>query len=387
MARRKSIRRSMLWNGFKLAAELPGALLYTFALNLGVAFVFSLRLHAQLASILDHSLAAERLNSAFDLGTLLGVTHRLGYMAPSTGSTAYLGLPLYLFGYFILVPGTLFCFRTQAPPRLSILVSSGISCFWRFVRITLLTAIVSAIVLGPLIALQSSWSAQVDENTVGVPAVLRELAGVAIIALVAAFLRLYFDLVEVYTVQLGDQYRKNGMQDRRVRRVLLPAMRTLWHNLPRAYFSFLFLTLLGIAAVAATGYGATHMLAQPRVWPTFLLVQAGLLGMLATRVWQRAAETILANDYPLLAPSEPVVEMAAETNPAEELPGHFPGDAQSDPEPCVPSLEEPDPAVFHHEPGPPLQPPPAPLPSPNPQPNPAPQANPEPKRQVPWWME
>lgn len=31
---------------------------------------------------------------------------------------------------------------------------------------------------------------------------------------------------------------------------------------------------------------------------------------------------------------------------------HLPNDAQSDPEPAVPSLPEPDPGVFHHEPKP-----------------------------------
>ena len=368
-------RRSMLWNGLKLVVRLPGALLWTFALNLGVALVFSLRLNAQLSSILDHSMAAERLNSAFDLGTLLGVAHRLGYMAPSTGNTSYIGLPLYLLGYFILVPGALFCYRSETPPRLSILVGSGLSYFWRFVRITLLTAIVSLLVLVPLMLLQSNWSAQVNESFVDVAALLRNLPGQVIIVLAAALLRLYFDLVEVYTVQLGDQYRDNGKQDRRVRRVLLPALRALWHNLPRAYFSFLFLTLLGFAAVAATGYAAMQMLAQPRVWPTFLLAQAGLLGMMATRFWQRGAETIIANDYPLKSPEEVVEKPVEEPQPAEEFPEHFPGDAQSDPEPAVPSLEAPDPAVFHHEPAPP------------PAPEREPETKPEKTGPVPWWQE
>ncbi len=31
---------------------------------------------------------------------------------------------------------------------------------------------------------------------------------------------------------------------------------------------------------------------------------------------------------------------------------HIPNDAQSDPEPAAPSLPEPDPGVFHHEPEP-----------------------------------
>lgn len=113
------LRRSILAHGLRLVIVSPGALLWTFALNLGIALVFSLRVNAQLASILDHSLAAERLNSAFDLGTLQMTLHRLGYMAPSTGTTAYVGLPIYLLVYFFLVPGTLFCYRTAVPARLA----------------------------------------------------------------------------------------------------------------------------------------------------------------------------------------------------------------------------------------------------------------------------
>ena len=410
-----ALRRSILWNGLRLVLKAPGALLWTYALNLGLALLFSLRLHAQLASVLDHSLAAERLNSAFDLGTLLGVVHRLNYMAPATGGTAYLGLPLYLLGYFILVPGTLFCYRSDAPSRLSILASSGLSYFWRFVRITLLTGIVAAAVMVPLAMVQASTSAQIEENFVGDAALERQLPGIVALFLIAALLRLYFDLVEVYTVQLGDQLREDGQPDRRIRRVLLPALRALWRNLGRAYFSFVALTLLGFAALLGTSYFAVQMLAQPHVWPTFLLAQAGLFAMMATRFWQRGAETILAVDYPLeliessdarperllrIVPEfEPIIRRdqpkidhdKPETERAE--PVHFPGDAQPDPEPAPPSLAQPDPAVFHHELPPQPRPTPQisqPMPQPVPVPEPAPptQSGPEqPKRDVPWWME
>jgi hypothetical protein len=82
------------------------------------------------------------------------------------------------------------------------------------------------------------------------------------------------------------------------------------------------------------------------VWPAFLLVQAGLFAMLATRFWQRGAETILAGDYPLplLTPPVPLAPMTI-TAPAT----HFPADSLPDPEPAVPSLAEPDPGVFHHD--------------------------------------
>ena len=273
-------QRSILLHGLRLVVMHPGPLVWSYLFNLGIALLFSVRLHAQLSAILDHSLAAGRLTSAFDLGTLLSVTQRLGDHAVPGGNANYLGLPLYFLIYFILVPGALFCYQSDAPGRLSILLSTGLAYFWRFVRISLLTLLLSAAILLPLLALQGSWSAQVDETHVGLTALLLKLPIIVIILLIACFLRLYFDLVEVYTVQLGDQFRPNGEADRRVRRILIPALRTLVRHHHRAFFTFFGLTLLGFAAVAVTSTIAVHMLAQPRVWPMFLLAQAGLFIML-----------------------------------------------------------------------------------------------------------
>ena len=338
---RPAHRRSILWHGLLLVLRFPGALLWTYALNLGVAVLFSLRLHAQLGSILDHSLEAERLNTAFDIGVLAEAAHRLALMVPASGGTQYAGLPLYLLGYFILVPGALFCYRTQESSRLSNLVSAGVSYFWRFVRITLLTAVVSGVILGPLIALAAIWASRVNDTHVGASAFWLAVPGTVVILLVAALLRLYFDLVEVYTVQLGGRTMRNGKPDRRIRLALMPALRALRLNFGRAYAVFVALTLLGFSAVALTGRIVVHMLAQPRVWPAFLLVQGGLFAMLATRFWQRGAETVLAGDRPLPPPVEGWTTPSATAQ-------HFPLDAQPDPEPAAPSLGEPDPGVFRH---------------------------------------
>lgn len=396
-----SLRSSILLRGLRIAVTKPGAMLWAYVINLGIAVAFSLRLNAQLAAILDHSLAAERLNTAFDLGTLQQTVHRLNYMAPSSGATSYIGLPLYVMVYFLLVPGTLFCYRADVPPRLSILLSSGVSYFWRFVRITLLTGVVSLAVLTPLVIAESSYAAHIEETVVGRAALLQEIPGILAIFLVAALVRLYFDLVEVYTVQLGDQVLENGRQDRRVRRVLLPALRTLGGNFGRMYLSFTGLTLAGFAAVVAGGWLAAPGLARPQVLPTFLLAQLGLMAMMATRFWQRATETVLAGDFPLAQPLPRVAEPEYER--IESL--HFPGDAQPDPEPAVLSLREPDPEVFHHdvtEPEPakeeveavvaPVAEPDAglvagPVADPVAEPGSEPEGTPGPVRPVPWWQE
>lgn len=300
-------RSSILLGGLRLVWRHPGAVVWTYLFNLGIALVFSLPLHARLASVLDHSIAAQGLNASFDLGTLGAVAHRLSYRVPSSGAAIYSGLPIYFFWYFVLVPGALFSYRIGAPQRLAILVSTGLCFFWRFVRITLLTVLVSLLVLGPLFAIQNAWMTHVDEHAVGVAAVYHDLVGWVVIALLAAVLRVYFDLVEVYTVQLDDQFRDNGKPDRRVRKVLLPAAKTLWVNFWRVYGFFWGTTLTGLIALALVGTIAVESLAQPRVWPAFLLLQLGFFLSIFTRYWMRAAETVLVAEFvlPGAIPMEP----------------------------------------------------------------------------------
>ena len=364
-------RRDIFLHGLSLTLRRLPALLWTYAFNLALAFLFSISLNLQLSTLLSHSLAAQRLSSGFDLGALSETyldLHEgpIGHAGTGFGHTSIL---LYLLVYFLLVPGTLFCYQTSAPARLSTLLQQGLIHFWRFVRITILTVIVSGLVLGPLFFLNGLWADHVDEHIVGRSAFLHVLAGNIVIFLVASVLRLYFDLVEVYTVQLGLHLRPNGKPDRRVRRALAPAWRTLCANFSQAWPIFLFLTLLGFAAVVLTARTSMHMLAQPRVWPTFLLAQIGLFLMLLTRFWQRGAETSLALQNPIAAPSlPPILPIAGTVDPIDPLhpsrriqlspeqhaasPTHEP---ISDPEPASPSLDGPDPGVFHHEPTKPPQ--------------------------------
>ena len=345
------MRRSMLVHGLKITLSRPRAVLWTYIFNLGIALLFSWRLNAQLDSILSHSLASQRLTSAFDLGVLAGAVARLNDQAPSIGTSSLLGPILYLVLYFLLIPGTLFTYQTAAPARLAILFSIGLQRFWRFLRITLLALLTALVLFVPLGALQAAWATHVDTLYTGYPALLRTLPGYLLLALIACLIRLYYDLVEGYTIQLGEQLRPDGLPDRRVRRVLLHALRTLSANLPRALTSFFSLTLIGLAVFALTARVALHTLAQPRVWPAFVLAQAGLLTLLFTRFSQRGAETVLVCDFPLPSQfprADPLLPfLIRRPHPkSPELPSAGPTlvpDPLPNPEPASPSLSEPDP--------------------------------------------
>jgi hypothetical protein len=297
----------LLTSGLSLTLRNWRAFVWTFVFNLGLALLFTLPLHQQISAVTAHSLASQRLTGAFDLGTSLGLYMKLSKGPGPAILSSYFSTPLYLFLYFLIVPGTLFCYQTDTPARLFTLLQSGFIYFWRFVRITLITAVVSAPVLAGLNALENLWSAHVDETIVGRPAFLIELAGLVVIGMIAAALRLYFDLVQVYTVQLGllqfpVEAGRKGRPERQIRRTFKPAWRTFRRNFIQLYFTFIVLTLMGLGAVAFTARAAMHSLAQPRVWPMFLLAQVGLFLMVVTRFWQRGAETVLVRESPIPVP-------------------------------------------------------------------------------------
>jgi hypothetical protein len=345
--------RHIFIHGLLIALRRLPAFLWTYIFNLTLAVLFSLGLKLQLSALFDHSLAAQRLSNGFDLGTLTEAYLHLheDHAASAGGELSHASIGLYLLLYFILVPGTLFCYQTGSPARLSTLLHQGLLHFWRFFRITLLALLTFAIILSPLLYLQSLWADHVDDRIVGRPAFFLILAGNILVLLVASILRLYFDLVEVYTVQLGQTLRDDGKPDHRVRYALTPAWRALTSHFSQAWPSFLLLTLLGLAAVVLTARTSIHMLAQPRVWPTFLLAQLGLFLMLFTRFWQRGMETSLAIHNPIIPAADPIDRL--DPNHRIQLipePHAITLEPIANPEPASPSLDEPDPGVFHHTP-------------------------------------
>lgn len=342
-------QRNILLAGLGIALRNLPALLWTYVLSLGLALLFSARLFGQWNALLSHSLAAQSLTSAFDLGTVAGGFLRISERMPGGNPPSFGGLLLFAIISFLLVPGTLFCYAAPAPARLSTLLRAGIEHFWRFVRVTLLTLLVGGLILGPLSAINTALQSKIDDHIVGRPVFLLEAIGAVILFLVATVIRLYFDLVEVYTVQLGLQTtRPHTRSDRRVRLTLKPAWRTLTHHFASAWITFLLLTILGLAALALATRFLIDSLAQPRVWPAFLVMQIAIFFDLFTRFWQRGAETVLAQNHPLPFATIPFTRPAFTTTVAPPPHLHTPS-APTDP---LDPATDPEPLRTHPEPRP-----------------------------------
>jgi hypothetical protein len=396
--------RNIFFHGLGITLRRLPAFLWTYLFNLGLALAFCLPLYKQLSGLMNHSLASQRLSSGFDLSVVLEAMMRLhsDRGAEISSTTSHGSVIAFLVIYFLLVPGTLFSYITNQPTKLSTLIAQGLLHFWRFVRITLLALLVGIVILGPLAVAERHWSSFVDDRFVGRTSLLLTLAGALLVLLVASLLRLYFDLVEVYTVQLGTHLRISGRPDRRVRRTLRPALRLLRANFVRLWIIFLALAISGAAIVFFTSRIAMHMLARPHAWPMFLVAQIGLMAMLFLRFWQRGVETSLVLQHPVTTsddsfpepqgayrrvtpitanvPPPPVAathdrphHIEIMSNPDPLIPVYPPPLSQDqplmarspaptpdpipNPEPPSPSLAEPDPGVFHHDPVPPTEPP------------------------------
>ncbi len=303
-------QRNLLSGGLAIAFRGLPALLWTYVLSLAVSLLFSARFFDQWNALLSHSLAAQSLTSSFDLGTLISGYMRLSEHVPGGFPPSFGGLAVFAIVSFLLVPGVLFCYAAPAPARLSTLLRAGIEHFWRFVRITLLFLVVGGVILGSLSALRTALSGVIDDHLVGRPAFWLNIIGFVLLFLVATLVRLYFDLVEVYTVQLGIQTtRLHSRSDRRIRLALKPAWRTFTHHFASAWLTFLVLAVLGLAVLSLATRFLVESLAQPRVWPAFVVMQLAILFDLFTRFWQRGAETMLAQNHPL--PFAPIAQRPA----------------------------------------------------------------------------
>ena len=121
-------RRSIFLHGLSLTLRRLPALLWAYLFNLLLAFLFSISLNLQLSKLLNHSLAAQRLSSGFDLGTI-GETYlhlHEGPIRDAGAVTSHASIPLFLIVYFLLVPGTLFCYQTDTTARLGTLLQQGL---------------------------------------------------------------------------------------------------------------------------------------------------------------------------------------------------------------------------------------------------------------------
>jgi hypothetical protein len=292
---------------------------WIYLLNLIFGLLSGIPLSAGMASYLDHSLASSQIAGNLDaayLGELALHLSRSHLLTAAARGAGWLTAVEFV-ALILLVGGTLRIYLAGEPPRLPVLLARGSEYFWRMVRVSLLSAIVTGLILAGLMAARGALLERLNQVYVERTMFLYAASSAAVVLLVALLLRLWFDLVEVYSIRNG------ALGNRRILRAVLPALRILLGNFWRAFGSFLLIGLLGAGALAACFFVWKDLIPANQVWLAALVAQLGLLLFLAARYWQRAIEVALvaAAELPLSipAPSERVNPQGADAPPPAGL--------------------------------------------------------------------
>jgi hypothetical protein len=296
---------NLLARGFQLGLRNWPCVVWAYAINLLFSLLGSVPFTTGLASTLDHSLGAQRIAGTIDGASLLELFIHLrdNGFAPMAFRTAGSLNLLQLLVLFVFFTGSVFVYVSAEPPRLSVLLRGGVAYFWRFVRAAVVAGCIVVLVLGILLGVRAAVVTRVGNVYVERQMFFFSASSLAVVLLVALFLRLWWDLVEVYIV-------RNAMDgERSVRRALLPALRLLYRHFFRTFGSFL---VAGLAGVSALGLclAVWKVLPAHQVWLAFLLAQVGLFLLLAGRFWQRGVEAtlVMTADPPSIIREEIVTE-------------------------------------------------------------------------------
>ena len=274
-----SDNKGLLSSGLGMVGRNKRYILWFWLLNLTLAEFGTSALRRSAHTILDHSLAAERLVHGFDLSVMIGLFAR-----PEFGQMQAMTTPALCFAFVFFMATALFVpgifqgyASTYRLPRDDFFRACGRN-LWRFIRLMIVAGIVMGIAAGVLFALNGALVTKAGESTNELLPFEMRMTGLAVIFLVMMTLRVWFDLAEADIV-LSDQ--------RAVRKSIAAGFRYTFRSLGPLLASYVVATI--VAAVVLLGGLWTWMkiVTPESVWGAFVVSQLTLLLLLIPRFWQR----------------------------------------------------------------------------------------------------
>jgi hypothetical protein len=301
-------RQGLLSGGWDRVMHNKRYIIWFYLLNLGLAVFGASTFSSQAHQILDHSLQAQRLVHGFDLGVLVEM-----FLRPEFGSTeaslhsGFHSALLFLALTALFLPGVLQGYAsTYRLPREDFFRACGRN-LWRFIRLMIVAGIIMGAVAGSLFGLHGVLERQAAEsaNEFLLPEV--RLAGLIVIFLIMASLRIWFDLAQTDVV-LGD------------RPAVLRSIRSCFHlsrqNLGRLLVTYV-VTAIAAAIILLAGLWIWMKFVPPAsVFGAVVVSQMILFLLLVPRFWQRG---VVVSFY-LQNMVEPIAEQAFTPQPVAPPP-------------------------------------------------------------------
>src|SRR6202167_6774525 len=271
--------QGLLADGWRRLGLNKRYIVWFYLLNLLIAGFGTAAFNHQAGAILDHSIYSEKLLRGFDIGVLVEMIARPEFGPTDASATSALHFALFfLLATALFLPGVFQGYAsTYRLPREDFFRACGRN-LWRFIRLMIVAGIVMGAVAAALFGLHGVLEKKAAESTNELLLPEVRFAGLAVIFLVMATLRIWFDLAQADVV-LSDQ--------RAVRRSIGAAFGHTWRSLGRMLASYVVTTIVAADVLVAGVWVWLKFVPPASVFGAIVVSQLTLLLLLIPRFWQR----------------------------------------------------------------------------------------------------
>lgn len=318
-----SENKGLLSSGWRMVLRNKRYIFWFWLLNVCLGVFGTVAFFMQAGTVLDHSLLSQRLLHGLSLDVLIEMFMRpeFGPTSAAVGSARFFAF-LFMVATALFLPGVFQGYAsTYRLPREDFFRACGRN-LWRYIRLLIIAGIAMLIATIALFGLHGVLEKKAAESTNELLLPEVQFAGLAVIFLVMAAFRIWFDLAEADIV-LSDQ--------RAVRKSIWAGLRHTLRGLIRLLASYVVTTV--VAAIILVGGLLTweKFVAPESVVGAFVVSQLTLLLLLIPRFWQRGIAVSYWQQRMML----PVVPMRP-MEPLPIVPQPVPAAAVPAPAPIVP---------------------------------------------------
>jgi hypothetical protein len=247
-------------------------------------------------SLLDHSMAAQRLVDGFDVSAIV-LLQQLpdSPLEIQAHNIAHFSLLFVVFMLFA-TGGILAAYVLDEKPTTTAFFEAAGHHFWRFFRLLIYLAIVLLPIAG-LAAASSALHTHIEDQSISpYPGDHFVEAAAVVILLLLIIVRVWFDMAQVIAV---------AEDEKKMHRALRRSFGLLRRNFFSLAWLYLRVSIIAWALFAFGLYAWTHILQPQSNLAAFLLSQLMMVIWIATRLWQRASEALWYRNHRANQVTEP----------------------------------------------------------------------------------
>ena len=276
------LNKSPFVAGLGLVWRRQSVLWWIFLVNFVLAGMGAVTFMRQVSPLLDQSLQGLAFVHSFNPFVFSDLMTEAHGASAASAASACLMLVFCVFVLFV-EGGLLETYRLDRGLSKGEFFEASGRFFWRFVRLVIML-LIALIPVGIVYRLTTGATHLLDERSPGpMPGVCSQFTGLLVVLFLLQAARLWFDMAQVRAV---------AEDERAIRRALGRAFKITFGNFGSLYWLYLRISVAAWLAMALLGWIWIRLVKPEWIGASFLVTQLMLLSWLATRLWQRASETI-----------------------------------------------------------------------------------------------